>query len=69
MLLLKYKQRENKPSIFVERFGMKVLERQNGFVDYDQEEEIEEIEVGKRITQLKSYINRKYHSFSVAEIN
>ena len=64
-VLLKYKQRESKPSIFVERFGMKLLENQSGFIDYEQEEEINELEVNKRIKELKSFSNRNYHTFIV----
>lgn len=64
-VLLTYKQREPKPSIFVERFGMNVLERQNGVIDYDQEEEIEASKVNERIKELKSFTNRNYHTFLV----
>ena len=62
-VLLKYKQREPKPSIFVERFGLKVLENQSGFIDYEQEEEIKVGKVNKRIKELKSFSNRDYHTF------
>lgn len=62
-VLLKYKQRESKPWLYEERFGQKIFIEQSGFIDYDQEEEVELSEVGKRISVLKSYTNRKYHSF------
>jgi hypothetical protein len=65
MILLKYKQRGSKPSIVVERFGMKVIEPQDGYIDYDQEEEVEESKVDERIKELKSFSNRNYHSFSI----
>ncbi len=65
MVLLKYKQRENKPSELVERFGMKTYVSQSGFIDYDQEEEVEESKVMERIKELKSFSNRKYHSFLI----
>jgi len=64
MILLKYKQRETKPHKFVERFGSKELVCDSGFIDYDQEEEVEESKVVERIKELKSFSNRKYHSFS-----
>lgn len=63
-VLLTYKQREPKPHIFVERFGMKVLTFQNGTIDYDQEEEVEVSKVNDRINELKSFKNRSYHTFS-----
>lgn len=66
MVLLKYKQRESKPSIVVvERWGIKMIESQSGFIDYDQEEEVEESKVNERIKELKSFSNRNYHTFSV----
>lgn len=66
MALLKYKQRERKPSsIVVERWGMKVFETQIGFIDYDQEEEVQADKVNARIKELKSFSNRNYHSFVV----
>lgn len=64
-VLLKYKQRERKPDEFVERWGMKVIQVGIGFVDYDQEEEVEADEVDARIKELKSFSNRNYHSFIV----
>ena len=69
MLLLKYKQRERKPNILVERFGSKEWVCQTGFIDYDQEEEVEETKVNERIKELKSFTNRRYHSFTISEIN
>ena len=63
MVLLKYKQREKKPNIFVEWFGIKELVCQQGTIDYNQEETIEESKVDKRIMELKSFKNRNYHSF------
>ena len=66
MALLKYKQRERKPSlIVVERWGMKVFKTQSGFIDYDQEEEVQADKVDTRIKELKSFSNRNYHSFVV----
>jgi hypothetical protein len=65
MVLLKYKQRERKPHIFVELYGQKDLVCQIGFVDYDQEEEIELSKVDGRIKELKSFTNRNYHTFSI----
>jgi hypothetical protein len=65
MALLKYKQRETKPHIFIERFGIKMLVCQSGTIDYDQEEEVEESKVVERIKELKSFTNRNYHSFIV----
>ena len=62
-VLLTYKQRERKPDEFVERWGTKVIQVGIGFVDYDQEEEIEEDLVEERIKELKSFTNRRYHSF------
>ena len=65
-VLLKYKQRERKPSpILVERWGMKVWEHQSGFVDYDQEEMVEADKLDARVKELKSFTNRNYHSFTV----
>lgn len=66
-VLLKYKQRESKPHIFVELYGVKQLISQTGFVDYDQEEKIEESKVSKRIAELKSFTNRKYHTFILSK--
>ena len=66
MVLLKYKQRETKPHIFVERFGMRQLVSQPGFVDYDQEEEVERSKLNERIKELKSFSNRNYHSFTTS---
>lgn len=63
MILLKYKQRERKPSILVERFGIKQFVCQIGFIDYDQEEEVEETKLNERIKELKSFTNRNYHTF------
>jgi hypothetical protein len=63
-VLLKYKQREIKPWLYEERFGQKTFIPQEGFIDYDQEEELELSEVVKRIAVLKSYTNRNYHSFN-----
>ena len=65
MVVLKYKQNELKPTIFVERFGSKTLVLQHGTIDYDQEERLEASEVGKRIKELKSFSNRRYHSFTL----
>ena len=65
MVLLKYKQRERKPDEFVERFGMKTYQIGVGFVDYDQEEEVEPDKLEARIKELKSFTNRNYHSFSL----
>jgi len=62
-VLLKYKQRESKPHKFIERFGSKLLVCDPGFIDYDQEEEIEQLKVNERIKELKSFSNRNYHSF------
>ena len=64
MIVLKYKQRELKPSIFVTLFGTKTLVCQQGFIDYDQEEKVKESELSKRIKELKSFKNRNYHSFT-----
>ena len=64
-VLLKYKQRERKPDEFVERWGMKVIQVGIGFVDYDQEEEVEVGKVDERVKELKSFTNRNYHSFIV----
>ena len=65
MLVLKYKQRESKPNIFIDYFGSKRLVCDPGFIDYDQEEEVEESKVDERIKELKSFKNRNYHSFKV----
>jgi len=65
MVLLKYKQRESKPNIFVTRFGIKEAILQLGTIDYDQEEIVKESEVDRRINELKSFRNRNYHSFTV----
>ena len=64
MILLKYKQRERKPDEFVERWGMKVIQVGIGFIDYDQEEEVEADKLDARIKELKSFTNRNYHSFT-----
>lgn len=69
MVLLKYKQRENKPSVFIELYGTKQLVSQLGIIDYDQEEEVDEDKVKSRIKELKSFSNRHYHSFTTTEIN
>tara|TARA_R110000851_G_scaffold329247_2_gene500961 strand:- start:4933 stop:5142 length:210 start_codon:yes stop_codon:yes gene_type:complete len=63
--ILKYKQRDSKPHIFVERWGVNCIELQHGTIDYDQEEKIEDSKVNKRIAELKSFTNRKYHSFKI----
>jgi len=68
MVLLKYQQRERKPDEFVERFGMKVIQVGVGFVDYDQEEEVESGKVDERIKELKSFSNRNYHTFIVENL-
>lgn len=65
MVLLKYKQRESKPNIFIDWFGGKKLVCQSGTIDYDQEEEIESSKVNERIKELKSFSNRNYHSFTL----
>jgi hypothetical protein len=66
MALLKYKQRLAKPSfIIAERFGSLAFIPQSGYVDYDQEEEVADDKVYARIVELKSFSNRKYHSFLV----
>ena len=67
MTLLKYKQRECKPNILVERWGLKEWQFQSGFIDYEQEEEIESDEVNERIKELKSLSNKNYHSFTIAQ--
>jgi hypothetical protein len=67
MVLLKYKQRERKPNILVERWGQKEWQFKSGFIDYDQEEEIDSSEVNERIKGLKSLSNRNYHSFTIAQ--
>jgi hypothetical protein len=63
IVLLKYKQRESKPSMLVERWGVKQFIPQSGFIDYDQEEEVEASKVNIRVAELKSFSNRRYHSF------
>ena len=68
MVLLKYKQRESKPDVFIELYGRKALVSQTGTIDYDQEEEIEVGRVTERIKELKSFSNRDYHSFSVVDL-
>jgi hypothetical protein len=68
MVLLQYKQRERKPNKIIELFGMKRFVSESGFIDYDQEEEIQESMVTKRIKELKSFTNRKYHSFSIINL-
>jgi len=65
MALLKYKQRDSKPNIFIDWFGSKKLVCQSGTIDYDQEEEIESSKVNERIKELKSFSNRNYHSFTL----
>ena len=65
MVLLKYKQREPKPTLIEKRFGSLAFIPQSGFVDYDQEEEVADDKVYARIVELKSFSNRKYHSFLV----
>lgn len=67
-VLLNYKQSELKPNILVERFGFKEWICQTGYIDYDQEEEIEVGKVENRIKELKSFSNRNYHTFSVKEL-
>ena len=69
MVLLKYKQREVKPSKFIELYGHKTLVSQTGTIDYDQQEEIEESKVTERIKELKSFSNRDYHSFSIVNLD
>jgi len=69
MILLKYKQRERKPNILVERFGSKEWVCQIGFIDYDQEEVVEETKVNERIKELKSFTNRNYHTFSAINLH
>jgi len=68
MTKLKYKQRESKPHKIVELFGVKTIVSQSGFVDYDQEEEVELGKVGARIKELKSFSNRNYHTFRVENL-
>jgi hypothetical protein len=65
MVLLKYKQRELKPTLIERRFGLLTYILQIGYVDYDQEEEVAEDKVKARIQELKSFSNRNYHSFLV----
>jgi hypothetical protein len=65
MALLKYKQREPKPTLIERRFGLLTYIPQSGYVDYDQEEEVAEDKVKARIKELKSFSNRNYHSFLV----
>ena len=69
MILLKYKQRERKPGEFVERFGVEVYQVGIGFIDYDQEEEVETDKVDARIKELKSFSNRNYHSFTTKNLD
>jgi hypothetical protein len=63
MIVLKYKQRETKPYKIVELYGIKQFVCQIGFIDYDQEEEVEETKLNERIKELKSFTNRNYHTF------
>ena len=65
MVLLTYKQRESKPHKFITLFGIKMIVCDSGTIDYDQEEEVEESKVFERIKELKSFTNRKYHSFTM----
>jgi hypothetical protein len=65
IVTLSYKQRETKPHKFIERFGIKELVCDSGFIDYDQEEKIEESKVTERVKELKSFSNRKYHTFVI----
>jgi hypothetical protein len=65
MVLLKYKQRELKPTLIERRFGLLTYILQIGYVDYDQEEEVAEDKVKARIQELKSFSNRNYYSFLV----
>jgi len=65
LVLLKYKQRESKPDKIIDSFGGRIIVSQCGVIDYDQEEEIEALEVPKRIKELKSFSNRHYHSFNL----
>jgi hypothetical protein len=65
MVVLKYKQRELKPTLIERRFGLLTYIPQSGYFDYDQEEEVAEDKVKARIQELKSFSNRNYHSFLV----
>ena len=67
-VLLKYKQRESKPNTTIERYGIKEIVCQIGFIDYDQEEVVNLSEVEARIKELKSITNRRYHSFKYKEL-
>jgi hypothetical protein len=67
-VLLKYKQREPKPTKIVDLFGVKTYVSQNGFIDYDQEETIEANKIDGRVKELKSFSNRIYHSFTVVNL-
>lgn len=65
-IILRYKQRCSNPSYIIEeRFGSKTIITTNGYTDYDQEEEIEEFNINKRINELKSITNKNYHSFEI----
>jgi hypothetical protein len=68
LVLLKYKQREPKPSKFVDLFGVKTFISQSGFIDYDQEETIESGKVCGRVEELKSFSNKNYHTFRIANL-
>jgi hypothetical protein len=65
MVVLKYKQRELKPTLIERRFGLLTYIPQSGYVDYDQQEEVADNKVKARIQELKSFSNRNYHSFLV----
>jgi hypothetical protein len=64
-VVLKYKQRAIKPSVLVEKYGMKMHKTQYGTIDYDQEEVLDINDVNKRVIELKSFSNRDYHSFKI----
>ena len=67
-VLLKYKQDIHKAWELQGPSGGKRWVYVNRVDSYDQEEEVKETEVEARIKELKSFSNRKYHSFTVESL-
>lgn len=63
-MILRYKQREGKPNTLEYRFGIKQVITHSGTIDYDQKEIIDSSKIEARVKELKSFINREYHSFT-----
>ncbi len=66
-VLLTYLQRGSTPRYTIEeRFGqMSIVQQNPRDIDFEQEEFVDLDVVNKRIKELKSFSNRKYHTFKI----